>query len=92
MDKELLKELRKRIQIVYKNEQQYYRSYKGDTDWEKACNCVLTNDYRRREKRWLVTFFDLNLYYFDTNGDIQTFFELIKKYFPNKTTHTLENE
>lgn len=93
MDKKLFKELRKRIQVVYTEEPMYhYSRYKGDTDWEKACNYVLTNDYRRKEKSYLVTFSDLNLYYFHTNGEIETFFELIKKYFPKRITHILENE
>ena len=56
MDKKLLKELRKQIQAAYTDKIQYYINYRGDTNWEKACNFVLTNDYRRREKRYLVTF------------------------------------
>lgn len=50
MDKELFKELRKRILDTYKDKALYYDRYKGDTDWEKACNFVLTNDYRKKEK------------------------------------------
>lgn len=92
MDKKLLKELRKRIQVAYTEKTEYYNNYKGDTNWEKACNYILTNDYRRRKKTYLVTFCDLNLYYFDTNGDRETFFKLIEKYFPERIVHILENE